>query len=78
MSRSLFKGPLINPLIILNKKKQLKLFNKNLTILPEYVDYTFNVYNGKSFILLAIKDNMVGYKFGEFITTRARYQHKKK
>lgn len=78
MSRSLFKGPLINPFLKLEKKKQIKLFNKNLIILPEHLNHTFNVYNGKKFILLNIKETMIGYKFGEFINTRAKYQYKKK
>ena len=78
MSRSLFKGPLIHPDFQLQKKKQLKLFNKNLMILPEYLNYKFHVYNGKTFSLLTIKEPMIGYKFGEFINTRARYKYKKK
>lgn len=78
MSRSLFKGPLIPSDLKLHKKKPIQLFNKNLMILPEYLNYTFHVYNGKTFSLLTIKEMMIGYKFGEFIPTRARYQYKKK
>lgn len=78
MSRSLFKGPLLNSSIELNKKKKIKIFNKNLIILPEYINNRFYIYNGKKFILLNITENMVGYKFGEFISTRAQYKYKKK
>jgi len=78
MSRSLFKGPLISSDLKLHKKKQIKLFNKNLMILPEYLNHTFHVYNGKTFSLITIKETMIGYKFGEFLQTRARYQYKKK
>lgn len=78
MSRSLFKGPLISGLLNINTKQKIKLFNKNLLILPEYLNKTFEIYNGKKFIILNIKDNMVGYRFGEFINTRAKYKYKKK
>lgn len=78
MSRSLFKGPLIAPELQLQKNKPTKLFNKDLIILPEHLNHTFQVYNGKTFSLLTIKETMVGYKFGEFVPTRARYTYKKK
>jgi small subunit ribosomal protein S19 len=78
MSRSIFKGPLINPFLKLEKNKKIKLFNKNLIILPEFLNHTFNVYSGKKFVLLDIKENMIGYKFGEFLSTRAKYKYKKK
>ena len=78
MSRSLFKGPLIDSSSNTKTNKKIKLFNKNLIILPEHLNKTFSVYNGKKFITLNIKENMIGYKFGEFINTRSRYQYKKK
>jgi len=78
MSRSLFKGPLMSNSLNINKKKKIKLFNKNLIILPEHLNRTFKVYNGKTFIILTIKDSMIGYKFGEFIYTRSKYKYKKK
>lgn len=78
MSRSNFKGPLISPLLKLEKNKKTQLFNKNLIILPEHLNYTFNVYNGKKFVLLTIKEEMIGYRFGEFLSTRAKYKYKKK
>lgn len=80
MSRSHFKGPFICPQLLFpsDKKKIVKLFSKNTTILPEYIDYTFNVYNGKNFIKIKVTEPMIGYCFGEFIYTRTQHQFKKK
>ena len=77
MSRSLFKGPNIDSSINL-KEKKIKILKKNLIILPEYLNKTVYVYNGKQFIKLIIKDNMIGYKFGEFVNTRSNFKYKKK
>lgn len=77
MSRSLYKG-LFYKLNILTNKKYTKIYNKNLLILPEYVNYSFSIYNGMRFIFLKIQKNMVGYKFGEFIYTKKKHIYKKK
>lgn len=83
MSRSIFKGPYLKPFLndqIKTKKhnsSKISLKNKNLTILPNHVDTTFNVYNGKRHFSLIIKNEMVGYKFGSFIFTRSAYKYKK-
>lgn len=76
MSRSLLKGPFFKKKIIINNK--IKIFNKNLIILPEYVNKNIYIYNGKQFIKKQINDSMVGYKFGEFINTRKYNNYKKK
>ena len=76
MSRSKHKGPFFKVNLI--KKRQIKIYNKNLTILPEYVDHFVNVYNGKNFVNLKINQKMIGYKFGEFIYTRKKHIYKKK
>ena len=76
MSRSKYKGPFFK-VNLLKKKKWLKITNKNLTILPEYTKCIVNVYNGKIFINLEINDKMVGFKFGEFISTRKKHIYKK-
>ena len=76
MSRSKYKGPFFK-VNLLKKKKWIKITNKNLTILPEYNQRIVNVYNGKIFINLEINDKMVGFKFGEFISTRKKHIYKK-
>lgn len=77
MSRSKYKGPFFK-LNFLKKKKWMKITNKNLTILPEYNNYSISVYNGKIFINLVINEKMIGFKFGEFINTRKKHIYKKK
>jgi ribosomal protein S19 len=77
MSRSKYKGPFFKVNLI-KKKKWMKITNKNLTILPEYSNYSVSIYNGKIFINLEINDKMIGFKFGEFINTRKKHIYKKK
>jgi small subunit ribosomal protein S19 len=78
MSRSKYKGPFFKVNLIEDEKKWIQIYNKNLTILPEYINYLISIYNGKTFINLKITDKMIGYKFGEFITTRKKHIYKKK
>ncbi len=80
MSRSQYKGPFFKVNLIKNiKNKQwIKIYNKNLTILPEYINHFVNIYNGKTFVNIKINEKMVGFKFGEFINTRKKHIYKKK
>jgi small subunit ribosomal protein S19 len=79
MSRNSKKSPFFKYSLNLknNQKKWIKIFNKNLVIMPKDIDYTYNIYNGKDFIKIKISKDMIGYKFGEFINTRKRYIYKK-
>jgi ribosomal protein S19 len=77
MSRSKYKGPFFKVHLIKNKRF-IKIYNKNLTILPEYVGYFVNLYNGRTFININIIEKMIGFKFGEFISTRKKHIYKKK
>nr|UDP55439.1 ribosomal protein S19 [Schizostauron trachyderma] len=79
MSRSKWKGPYINPKYIkkLNKKKP-NIISRNTKIIPKFVDLTFKIHNGKSYIELLITEDMLGHKFGEFIFTRSKFEFKKK
>ena len=82
MSRSLKKGPYVNPRI-LNKIKNLKpndptvikVWDRACTITPEMVGFTFGVYNGKTHVSVTIVENMVGHKLGEFSVTRKFVSH---
>lgn len=73
MARSLWKGPFCEIL-----KKSTKIWSRRSVILPQFMEHTVMIYNGKSFISLKITEDMVGHKFGEFATTRRKPQHKKK
>jgi len=73
MTRAVWKGPFceVSPQI-------KKIWSRRSVILPEFIDNTIMIYNGKSFISLKITQDMVGHKFGEFSSTRRKAQHKKK
>ena len=76
MSRSLKKGPfadeyLFKKIEALGQKKQvIKTWSRRSTIFPEFIGYTFGVYNGKLHIPVFVTEDMVGHKLGEFAPTR--------
>jgi small subunit ribosomal protein S19 len=78
MSRSIKKGPFIDPklmqkIIDLNKsnqKKVIKTWSRDTTISPDFVGHTLAVHNGNKFIPVYVQENMVGHKLGEFAPTR--------
>lgn len=87
MSRSKWKYPFIENSLLkkvceLKQKKQGSVFIKTKSrasmITPDFVGLRLRVYNGKEFYPLVILPEMVGYKVGEFVFTRARYEYKKK
>ena len=49
-----------------------KIWSRRSTILPEFVDQTVRIYNGKNFVRCKITEGKVGHKFGEFALTRKR------
>ena len=76
MSRSLKKGPFVDPKLVekvrkLGKRDQpIKTWSRSCTIIPEFVMKTFLVHNGKEFKKVYVTENMVGHKLGEFSATR--------
>lgn len=81
MSRSKWKGPFIH---LKNLKKKMlatkisKIWSRDTVILSSFINHKFLVHSGKKFKNLLITREKVGYKFGEFCTTRAKYFHKNK
>lgn len=83
MARSVRKGPFIDA-HLLNKvevavqsksKKPIKTWSRRSTIIPEMIDLTIAVHNGREHIPVFITDNMVGHKLGEFAMTRTFKGH---
>jgi len=82
MSRSSKKGPYVDPKL-LKKISKLKTGDKTVIktwaraseIAPEMVGYIFGVHNGKNFIEVLIKEEMVGHRLGEFSLTRKFTRH---
>ena len=78
MSRSIKKGPFIDPKLLdkvqalnkSNQKKVVKTWSRDTTISPDFVGHTFAVHNGNKFIPVYVQENMVGHKLGEFSPTR--------
>lgn len=82
MSRSLKKGPFIDPKLwkkVQNAKPgtstQIKTWSRDSTIFPEMIGMTFLVHNGKNHISVSVSENMVGHKLGEFSPTRKFIRH---
>ncbi len=48
----------------------VKIWSRRSAILPEFLGMKFEVHNGKEFIPIEIKRDMIGHKFGEFSFTR--------
>jgi len=78
MSRSIWKGPFVDPSLIKKVEKlknqtnktPIKTWSRKSTIIPEFVGHSFLIHNGKKFIPIRISEEMVGHKLGEFSPTR--------
>ena len=78
MARGIWKGPFVHPSLLKkidklktgDKKKPIKTWSRNSTIIPEFVGHSFMIHNGKNFIPITISEEMVGHKLGEFSPTR--------
>jgi small subunit ribosomal protein S19 len=46
-----------------------------MVIIPQMVGVRIGVYNGKEYIAVDIKPEMVGHRLGEFAHTRKNVQH---
>jgi small subunit ribosomal protein S19 len=82
MSRSLKKGPYVNPRIMkkISNLKQgdktiIKVWDRASAITPEMVGFTIGVHNGKEHTPVYIVENMVGHKLGEFSPTKKFIVH---
>ena len=82
MSRSLKKGPYIDERLMkkvrdlkVGDKTVIKTWSRACTITPEMVGFTFGVHNGKIHVPVAVVENMVGHRLGEFAATRKFVKH---
>jgi small subunit ribosomal protein S19 len=83
MARSIKKGPFIDAHLMKKvteaqrqkSKKVLKTWSRRSTIIPEMVQLTFAVHNGRKFVPVFVTENMVGHKLGEFSPTRTFHGH---
>lgn len=85
MSRSSKKGPFIDPKLLKKvnaqkesgKKDAIKTWARHCQIPPEFVNHTFAVHNGRTFINVFVSETMVGHRLGEFSPTRTFRGHGK-
>lgn len=82
MSRSLKKGPFVDPKLLTKVKKLergsrtiVKTWSRASTIFPEMVGFTFGVHNGKTHLPVLVTEEMVGHRLGEFSPTRKFRSH---
>jgi small subunit ribosomal protein S19 len=82
MSRSLKKGPFIDPKLL--KKVQalkagdrtvIKTWSRDSAIYPEMIGFRFGVHNGREHIEVLVTEDMVGHKLGEFSPTHKFVRH---
>lgn len=83
MSRSLKKGPFVEPRLLdriqkMNaegEKEVIKTWSRASTIFPEMVGHTIAVHDGRKHVPVYITESMVGHKLGEFAPTRTFRGH---
>ncbi len=83
MSRSLKKGPFVEPrllsrIVAMNEageKDVVKTWSRASTIFPEMVGHTIAVHDGRKHVPVYITESMVGHKLGEFAPTRTFKGH---
>lgn len=59
----------------LDKRSSVKTHQRQMVILPQMVGKTVLVHSGKGFEPIAITDEMVGHRLGQFVLTRKRVVH---
>ena len=81
MRRTLKRGltvkqnKLLNDIEKANEGDQIRTHCRDMIILPNFVDHTINIHNGKEFQRVDIQPNMIGHYLGEFALTRQKVKH---
>jgi small subunit ribosomal protein S19 len=83
MSRSIKKGPFVDMKLLKKVSAQkssgdrepIRTWRRACTVVPEFVDHTFLVHQGKKFVKVYVTEDMVGHKLGEFAPTRTFRGH---
>ncbi|MEA4958167.1 MAG: 30S ribosomal protein S19 [Anaerolineaceae bacterium] len=78
MSRTLKKGPFIDPKLLKRieemnakgEKKVIRTWSRASTIFPQMVGHTIGVHDGHRHVPIYVTENMVGHRLGEFAPTR--------
>ena len=78
MSRSVWKGPFVDPSLLKKVEKlkgqsnaaPIKTWSRRSLITPQMVGLNIAVHNGRQHVPIFIQEDMVGHKLGEFVLTR--------
>ncbi len=79
MARAVWKGPFVDGYLLKKAEKVrasgrneiIKIWSRRSTILPQFVGLTFGGYNGQKHVTVAVTEDMMGHKVGEFSPTRS-------
>ena len=83
MSRSVKKGPFVQPVLLkriqemnaAGEKKIVKTWSRASVIFPDFVGNTIAVHDGRKHVPVYVTEDMVGHRFGEFAPTRTFKGH---
>ena len=83
MGRSIKKGPFVEEKLLAKveraskggKREPIKTWSRRSMIIPDFVNHTFLVHNGKQHVRVFVTEDMVGHKLGEFAPTRTFRGH---
>jgi|TARA_B100001750_G_C15144899_1_gene416599 small subunit ribosomal protein S19 len=86
MSRSIKKGPFVDPKLArkieiavnTDNKNPIRTWSRASIIMPNMIGLTIEVHNGRRHMPIFITENMVGHKLGEFAPTRIFRGHSTK
>jgi small subunit ribosomal protein S19 len=83
MPRSVKKGPFVEERLLKKveqsrnsgSRQAIKTWSRRSTIVPDFVGFSFAVYDGRKHVPVFVTENMVGHKLGEFAPTRLFRKH---
>ena len=83
MPRSIRKGPFVDQhlenkvlkAVESNSKRPIKTWSRRSMIVPEMINLTIAVHNGRQHVPVYVTEQMVGHKLGEFAPTRTFRTH---
>ena len=83
MSRSIKKGPFVQPVLLkriqemnaAGEKKIVETWSRASVIFPDFVGHTIAVHDGRKHVPVYVTEDMVGHKLGEFAPTRTFKGH---
>ncbi|MFH1978495.1 MAG: 30S ribosomal protein S19 [Candidatus Aenigmatarchaeota archaeon] len=58
-----------------NPGKFVRTKNRDIIIIPEFFGVKIGIHNGKDYISIDVKPDMIGHRLGEFVPTRRAVKH---